>query len=220
MRSNSLNISLLLLIILVNVVISEEENQPNATGYLEVGLFTNYLDENDKKEFVVEAISPVWNKNHMLTDSFRIATLSNIPEHLWQYRSDLFLYYGWSHCAIPPSGARGSKIWAMMGYAIYKISCTCEYQFHSQTNYFYLDWRDDRYQTYPVADFLINFDEDSLQNRFSYAKRGSPLVWKTIKDSSVVSVWEILGVAGSPSRVKFQPPRPICIMKMPMVILV
>ena len=106
--------------------------------------------------------------------------------------------------------AYNSHLWDTLGYAIYKISCTCVYPFFTQTTYFYLDWCDDRYDTiiYPNKDFGINFNEEAEENRFSYAKWNKPIIWTTIKDSSVVGVWEILGVAGSPSRMKFQPTTP------------
>jgi len=137
------------------------------TGYLEAGLFTNYTNSTRKNDFIVEAISPVWNKNFYLTDSLQTGSLFQVPEHKWQTSQGTFYKYGWGHCS--SHMASNSLIWDTLGYALYKISCTYYYQTFTVINYFYLDWRDDRFPGvfYSSNDFEINFNDTTLEDRFS-----------------------------------------------------
>ncbi|GEM_PF-5930459 len=89
---------IIFLIICLNLfsikILPEEQTAPNTTGFLEIGLFTNYRSSSDLKDFIVEAITPVWDREYMLTNSFQTATLLNVPEHLWLENESLFFYYG------------------------------------------------------------------------------------------------------------------------------
>ncbi len=83
------------------------------TGYLEAGLFTNYTNSTRKNDFIVEAISPVWNKNFYLTDSLQTGSLFQVPEHKWQTSQGTFYKYGWGHCS--SHMASNSIIWDTLG---------------------------------------------------------------------------------------------------------
>lgn len=67
--------------IVLSLLSSNAFSEAQGTGYLEAGLFTNYTNSTRKNDFIVEAISPVWNKNFCLTDSFQTGSLFQVPEH-------------------------------------------------------------------------------------------------------------------------------------------
>jgi len=144
----------------------------------------------------LSAESSVWGANKW-ADDLLLTDLYNTS----QYTASSELW-GWNF-VLSKDGPSGTPIF---GYGLYKFS-------KDKYNYFYLDYRDDRFGNYSnfggpyghEVDLWIKFNIES-PGTFYYSTDGDE-PWISISNGDTLSIWEIKQM-GNPTRDRFQPTTP------------
>ena len=166
-----------------------------------VELFIGIVNSSEDITFTLTAESAIWGANTwyddlLLTDSYNTS----------QYTADKDLededsWEGWNFVTSIVSNYHPA-----FGWGLYKL---CR---NDTNDYFYLDFRDDRYGNYSAfgdplghaIDLWIKYD--NFLSEFYYSTDGY-VPWIRINNGTTLSIWEIKQM-GNPTRARFQPTNP------------
>ena len=169
------------------------------TLILPIELYIGIVNASANITFTMTAESVVWAANRWFEDDFLISDEYNTSQWTADYTlTSVDSWEGWHFVT-----SQGS-LFPVYAYGLYKFSM-------DQYNYFYLDYRDDRYGNYSgfgepfghEIDLWIKYDANSYTFYYSTDK----IYWVEIDNGELYAIWEIKQM-GDPTKDKFQPTTP------------